>query len=253
MQEIAGDRQDGASLTTGATASTLGLDMGALFARHASDCYELYGRHGNEQLVRMLKVAGYDVGFCRGEGPYLYDHNGTKYLDLLSGFGVFAIGRNHPAVRAALRSVLDSDLPNLIQMDAPRLAAILAERLLKEVPYLDKVLFANSGGEAVEAAMKFARASTGRSGIVYCDHAFHGVTYGALSINGENHFVATSGRFCPSASAFRSTIFPRSRMCWMAAMSPLSSWSRSRAKASMCQPTIISRVLPLFAAGMERC
>ena len=69
MQEIAGDRQDGASLTTGATASTLGLDMGALFARHASDCYELYGRHGNEQLVRMLKVAGYDVGFCRGEGP----------------------------------------------------------------------------------------------------------------------------------------------------------------------------------------
>jgi ornithine--oxo-acid transaminase len=52
-------------------------------------------------------------------------------------------------------------------MDAPRLAAILAERLLKEVPYLDKVLFANSGGEAVEAAMKFARASTGRSGIVY--------------------------------------------------------------------------------------
>jgi ornithine--oxo-acid transaminase len=56
---------------------------------------------------------------------------------------VFAIGRNHPAVRAALKSVLDSDLPNLIQMDAPRLAAILAERLLKQVPYLDKVLFAN--------------------------------------------------------------------------------------------------------------
>jgi len=197
MQEIAGDRQDGASLTTGATASTLGVDMGALFARHARDCYELYGRHGNEQLVRMLKVAGYDVGFCRGEGPYLYDHNGTKYLDLLSGFGVFAIGRNHPAVQAALRSVLDSDLPNLIQMDAPRLAAILAERLLKEVPYLDKVLFANSGGEAVEAAMKFARASTGRSGIVYCDHAFHGVTYGALSINGDESFRSGFGPFLP--------------------------------------------------------
>lgn len=83
MREIADDRRDATSLTTGATASTLGLDMGALFARHASDCYELYGRHGNEQLVRMLKVAGYDVDFCRGEGRYLYDHNGTRYLDLL--------------------------------------------------------------------------------------------------------------------------------------------------------------------------
>ena len=67
------------------------LDMTALFARHDSDCYELYSRHSNEQLVRMLKMVGYDVGFCRGEGSYLYDRNGTRYLDLLSGFGVFAI------------------------------------------------------------------------------------------------------------------------------------------------------------------
>jgi ornithine--oxo-acid transaminase len=171
--------------------------MTALFACHDSDCYELYSRHSNEQLVRMLKIVGYDVGFCRGEGSYLYDRNGTRYLDLLSGFGVFAIGRNHPAVRAALKSVLDSDLPNLIQMDAPRLAAILAERLLKQVPYLDKVLFANSGGEAVEAAMKFARAATGRPGIVYCDHAFHGVSYGALSINGDEAFRSGFGPFVP--------------------------------------------------------
>lgn len=132
MREIADDRRDATSLTTGATASTLGLDMGALFARHASDCYELYGRHGNEQLVRMLKVAGYDVDFCRGEGRYLYDHNGTRYLDLLSGFGVFAIVRNHPAVQAALRSVLDGDLPNLIQIDAPRLAAVRVGPRLKQ-------------------------------------------------------------------------------------------------------------------------
>ncbi len=106
----------------------------------------------------MLKAVGFDVGFCRGEGQSLYDSKGTRYLDFLSGFGVFAIGRNHPTVRAALRGVLDSNLPNLIQMDAPRLAAILAERLLKQVPYLDKVLFANSGSEAVEVALKFARA-----------------------------------------------------------------------------------------------
>jgi len=71
------------------------------------------------------------------------------------------------------------------------------EFVLKQVPYLDKVLFANSGGEAVEAAMKFARAATGRSGIVYCDHAFHGVSYGALSINGDEAFRSGFGPFVP--------------------------------------------------------
>ena len=196
MQETTTDRVEKTLLTTGA-GNASGLDMRALFARHESDCYELYGRYSNEQLVRIFKMVGYDVGFCRGEGQYLYDRNGSRYLDLLSGFGVFAIGRNHPTVRAALRSVLDSDLPNLIQMDAPRLAAVLAERLLKEVPYLDKVLFANSGGEAVEAGMKFARASTGRSSIIYCDHAFHGVSYGALSITGDGSFRSGFGPLLP--------------------------------------------------------
>ena len=84
--------------------------------------------------------------------------------------------------------MLDADLPNLVQMDVSTLAGILAERLLALVPYLDKVFFANSGAEAVEAAIKFARAATGRPGIVYCGHAFHGLTYGALSLNGDEIF-----------------------------------------------------------------
>ena len=173
------------------------VDIAALYSQHQGDGGELYARHSNNQLMRMLKAVGFDVGFCRGEGQYLYDGNGTRYLDLLSGFGVFAIGRNHPMVRAALQSVLNGNLPNLIQMDAPRLAAILAKRLLERVPYLDKVLFANSGAEAVEAAMKFARAFTGRPIIVYCDHAFHGVSYGALSINGSDWFRNGFGPFLP--------------------------------------------------------
>ena len=68
------------------------------------------------------------------------------------------------------------------------MAGILADRLLDLVPHLDKVFFANSGAESVEAAIKFARAATGRAGIAYCSHAFHGLTYGALSLNGDDTF-----------------------------------------------------------------
>jgi ornithine--oxo-acid transaminase len=165
-----------------------GTDIAALFETHESDRFSLHKRRLNEQMVRVLKTIGYDVGFCKGRGQYLYDREGRQYLDLLSGFGVFALGRNHPTVRAALKSALDADLPNLVQMDVSTLAGILADRLLNLVPHLDKVFFANSGTESVEAAIKFARAATGRSGIAYCSHAFHGLTYGALSLNGDDTF-----------------------------------------------------------------
>ena len=173
------------------------MDMAALFAQHATDGYEIYSRCCNDQFVRMVKMVGYNVGFCRAEGSYLYDRDGTQYLDLLSGFGVYAIGQNHPKLRAALKSLLDADLPNLVQMDVPRLAGVLAERLLKHVPHLDKVLFSNSGGEAVENALKLARCATGRPDFVYCDHAFHGLSYGAISINGDETFRAGFGPFLP--------------------------------------------------------
>src|SRR6202035_2438514 len=160
-------------------------DMGTLFLQREADRYAMHSRHLNEQMVRVLRTIGYDVGFCRGQGPYLYDRQGVRYLDLLSGFGVFALGRNHPTIRAALKSVLDSDLPNLVQMDVSTLAGVLAERLVALVPYLDKVCFTNSGAEAVEAAIKFSRAATGRPGIVSCEHAFHGLSFGALSLTDD--------------------------------------------------------------------
>jgi len=166
----------------------MAYDIADLFAQRERDRYAMHSQHLNEQLVRVLKAIGYDVGFRRGKGQYLYDREGTRYLDLLSGYGVFAIGRNHPVLREALKSVLDSELPNLVQMDVSTLAGILAERLLEQVPYLDKAFFANSGSEAVEAAIKFARAATGRPGIIYCEHAFHGLSYGALSLNGDDIF-----------------------------------------------------------------
>jgi ornithine--oxo-acid transaminase len=164
------------------------FDAAALYAENDAERYDLHSRHLNEQFVRMLRTIGYDVGFCRGVGQYLYDRSGTRYLDLLSGFGVFALGRNHPALREALKSVLDADLPNLVQFDVSPLASLLAKQLLEFVPYLDKVFFANSGAEAVEAAIKFARCAIGRPAIVCCEHAFHGLTNGALSLNGDAAF-----------------------------------------------------------------
>ncbi|MBI5261962.1 MAG: aminobacteriohopanetriol synthase HpnO [Bradyrhizobium sp.] len=164
------------------------LDVSGIFAERHAQRGSMHSRYLNEQLVRVLRTIGYDVGFQKGQGQYLFDPDGERYLDLLSGFGVFAIGRNHPVLRDALKSVLDADLPNLVQFDLSTLAGVLAERLLKYMPYLDKVFFANSGSETVEAAIKFARGATGRPGIVFCSHAFHGLTYGALSLNDDANF-----------------------------------------------------------------
>jgi ornithine--oxo-acid transaminase len=177
------------------------LDVSELFVERQAQRSSMHARHLNEQLVRVLKTIGYDVGFQKGQGQYLYDRDGVRYLDLLSGFGVFAIGRNHPALRHVLKSVLDADLPNLVQLDVSTLAGVLAERLLEHVPYLDKVFFANSGAETVEAAIKFARGATGRPGIVHCAHSFHGLSYGALSLTDDSNFRGGFEPLLPGCTA----------------------------------------------------
>src|ERR1700753_1334421 len=177
------------------------LDVSEMFVDRQSQRSSMHTRHLNEQLVRVLKTIGYDVGFQKGQGQYLFDRDGARYLDLLSGFGVFAIGRNHPVMREALKSGLDADLPNLVQFDVSTLAGVLAERLLKYVPYLDKAFFANSGAEAVEAAIKFARCATGRPGIVHCHHSFHGLSYGALSLTDDSNFRSGFEPLLPGCTA----------------------------------------------------
>ncbi|HEX2653955.1 MAG TPA: aminotransferase class III-fold pyridoxal phosphate-dependent enzyme, partial [Xanthobacteraceae bacterium] len=175
----------------------MSLDIASLFAERESERYNMHTQHLNEQMVRVLKTIGFDVGFRRGEGQYLFDREGARYLDLLSGWGVFALGRNHPAVREVLKASLDQMFPNLVQMDVSVLAGVLAERLLGHAPYMEKVFFSNSGAEAVEAAVKFSHAATGRDGIVYCGHAFHGLTYGALSLVGDAIFRDGLGPLLP--------------------------------------------------------
>ena len=175
----------------------MSLDIDSLLAEADADRYTLHARYLNEQMVRVLKTIGFDRAYQRGKGQYLYDREGRQYLDLLSGWGVFALGRNHPVVNDTLRKVLASDLPNLVQMDVSALAGVLAERLLRYVPHLEKVFFANSGTESVETAIKFARAATGRDGIVYCSHAFHGLTNGSLSLIGDKIFRDGFGPLLP--------------------------------------------------------
>jgi acetylornithine/succinyldiaminopimelate/putrescine aminotransferase len=165
-----------------------GFDLGRLLAERAGEGHRLQGRMLNPQLPRMLHAIGFDRTYTRAEGAYLYDADGNDYLDFLAGFGVFGVGRNHPVVRSALHQVLDADLADLVQFDSPLLAGLLAEKLLARAPHLERVYFGNSGTEAVEAALKFARYATGRPRIVYCDHAFHGLTTGSLSVNGAAEF-----------------------------------------------------------------
>ncbi len=161
------------------------LDM--LGAR-AGEKFTLHERFLNPKMVQVLKTIGFDRHYARAEGAYLYDTEGRRYLDLLSGFGVFAIGRNHPTVKRALTDVINADLPDMVQMDVSTLAGMLAERLLAQMPGQERVFFCNSGTEAVEAAIKLSRQATRRSKLVYCDHAFHGLTMGSLSLNGDAIF-----------------------------------------------------------------
>lgn len=165
-----------------------GFDLAKLLEERAGERYELHARHLNHQLPRMLRTIGFDRVYERAEGAYFWDDEGGDYLDMLSGFGVMGLGRHHPVVRKALHDVIDASLADLTRFDCPPLPGLLAEKLLAHSPHLDRVFFCNSGTEAVETALKFARYATGRPRILYCGHAFHGLTAGSLSVNGEAGF-----------------------------------------------------------------
>ncbi|KJY41321.1 aminotransferase [Streptomyces sp. NRRL B-1568] len=167
---------------------TTRFDLARLLAERGGERYDLHARHLNHQLPRMLRTIGFDKVYERAEGAYFWDADGQDYLDMLAGFGVMGLGRHHPVVRKALHDVLDASLADLTRFDCPPLPGLLAEKLLAYAPHLDRVFFGNSGTEAVETALKFARYATGKPRILYCTHAFHGLTAGSLSVNGEDGF-----------------------------------------------------------------
>ena len=163
--------------------------------------YDLHSEHINPAFVKMLRTIGFDKSYVRGEGCYLWDAEGNKYLDLLTGWGVFALGRNHPKIKAILTQLMDRDLPNLVRMDCGLLSGLVAEKLTSKTGGdLSRVFFCNSGTETIEGAIKFARCTTGRQQIVYCDHAFHGLTTGSLAINGADFFRERFGELMPGTA-----------------------------------------------------
>ncbi|WP_432797459.1 aspartate aminotransferase family protein [Poriferisphaera sp. WC338] len=150
---------------------------------------KLIEQHINPAYAKVLKVLGYDVRYTRGEAQYLWDDQDNRYLDCLSGFGVFGVGRNHPVVRDAIKQTMDLNLPNLPKFGPSRTSGLLAAKLIDIAPgNLDTVYFCNSGAEGCETAIKYARAATGKNRILYCKKAYHGLTLGALSINGGTEF-----------------------------------------------------------------
>ncbi len=184
--------------------SVVSSSLADLISHRQNDQYPLHRRYLNPPLAKVQSIIGFDKLWVRGEGAYLWDTKGDRYLDLLSGYSVFNLGRSHPVIKAALHELIDLDRPNLVKMDCPLLAGLLAEELVRHMPVtsggserLEAVFFGNSGADAVDTALKFARAATRRPRVLFLEHAFHGLTLGTLSINGGEAFREGFGPLLP--------------------------------------------------------
>lgn len=173
-------------------------EIGQLLAQRTGEEMALNDRYLNPQMGRILRTLGFDRTWVSGDRAYLIDSRGERYLDLISGYGIFALGRNHPDVVSAVQELLAAGTANLPQLGVTLLSGVLAEQLLARAPgSVAAMVPANSGTEAVEAAMKISRAATGRPRLLYADHGFHGLTLGSLSLNGNDEFRSGFGPLLP--------------------------------------------------------
>jgi ornithine--oxo-acid transaminase len=166
-----------------------------------ADAHALASRHLNPKLVRVMDILGFNKNYIRAEGCYYYDEDDAAYLDFHSGEGFASLGHNHPDVRRALIEGMTANLPDGVQIHYSSLSGRLAEALCRHLPAgIDAVFFTNSGTETVEAALKFARAASGRPRLLSCDNGYHGLTYGALSVSSEEYFRKGFGPLLPDCS-----------------------------------------------------
>jgi len=162
----------------------------------------LYSDYVNPEWAKLLDLLEMNASYTRCEGAELHTAEGQRYLDFLSGYCVHNTGHNHPEIIAALKDELDQHGPAMLQSHVSGLAGELASRLCDLAgAKMQKVFFCSSGSEGVEAAIKFARAHTRRSGILYNDGAFHGLTCGALSLMGSPFWREGFGPLLPDTEA----------------------------------------------------
>ena len=166
---------------------------------HAS---ERYAQRVNPEWVRLLDLLQMNVRYERCVGVELFTDDGKRILDFLSGYCVHNVGHNHPDVVRALQRELERCGPAMIQTHVADLAGVLAEKLCERAGgRLTKAFFASSGSEGVEAAIKFARTHTKRAGILSAEHAFHGLTCGALSLMSDKFWSEGFGPLLPETAA----------------------------------------------------
>nr|WP_240503540.1 aspartate aminotransferase family protein [Natranaerobius trueperi] len=141
----------------------------------------------NPAFRKMLSLLSFDKKFVEAKGVKVWDESGIEYLDFLGGYGSLNLGHNPPEVFEAINMVKKK--PNLLQASMGVLNASLGENLASITPgKLQHSYFCNSGAEAVEAAIKIARKSTGKQTIISTQGSFHGKTMGALSVSGREKY-----------------------------------------------------------------
>ncbi|HLJ44849.1 MAG TPA: aspartate aminotransferase family protein [Bryobacteraceae bacterium] len=153
-----------------------------------------YEKYVNPQWAKLLDLLQMNARYERCAGVELFTADGRRILDFLSGYCVHNAGHNHPGIVAALHDELDRNGPAMLQSHVPELAGELAAALCSRAGgRLQKAFFCSSGSEGVEAAIKFARAHTGREALLYANDSFHGLTCGALSLMGDSFWSTGFG------------------------------------------------------------
>ncbi|HUY35041.1 MAG TPA: aminotransferase class III-fold pyridoxal phosphate-dependent enzyme [Pirellulales bacterium] len=178
------------------------VSAAAPVAPDASRSAKLHARYLNPVLMAISSKSQFAKTFVRGAGTRLWDADGKEYLDFVAGFGSMNLGHNHPAVAAALTEAIQKQAPGFAQSAVNPYAAALAEKLVSLAPpSLEMAFFANSGTEAVEAALKLARAATGRAGLLHCTRSFHGKSFGSLSVTGNANYQRAFGPLVPECQS----------------------------------------------------
>ncbi|HLN57315.1 MAG TPA: aspartate aminotransferase family protein [Thermoanaerobaculia bacterium] len=181
---------DGESTISGGGRSVITLEQA--LARPINEAYLAFARHVNPVEAKLLRLGNFAKLYARAQGLYFYDARGRRYMDFTAGFGALNLGHNPPEVLAAVRKA--QSLPTVLLAGFSPLAGALAEALAGILPgELSVACFGNGGAEAVELALKTARAATGRTRFVSCANAYHGLSFGAMSVSGSGRYRAIFG------------------------------------------------------------